>query len=127
MPGFARRATGFPGRRAAASRRRLAGFFLRFDEASQLRIFEANRARGHFRDDCAAISIHETATENEVLEPAPRSGEPQRAFPVALPLLKQLLSSECAVALDIGFMFIEGAHSVMKQVSTEPAELSRES
>src|SRR5882762_4260207 len=118
-------ATLSPDRRAAPSLCRLVAAVLRgADELSQLRVLETYGARGHFRDDRAAVAVHESAAQHEVLKPAPRRGKPHRAFPVALSCDEHLLRRQCCVALNVGFVLLKRSHGVMKQIAAQSADLS---
>src|SRR5260370_41326257 len=79
MPGFARRAIPSPDRRAALSQFRPVAASRSLHQLSQLGVLEAYGARGHLRDQRAAVPIHEAAAQDQILEPAPRRGAPHRA------------------------------------------------
>ena len=93
-------------------------------QLSEFGVLEAYGARGHFRDERPAVSVHESPAQDEILKPTPRRGAPHRALPVALPFGVHLLCGECCVAFDIRFVLFKRAHCVMQQISAHTPNLA---
>src|SRR6266849_2374765 len=121
--GFGRRAIRVPGRRKEfSSHIPLAGIPY---QLSKLLVFQIDRTRSHSRDQRAAVAIHEPSAQNEILKPTPRRREPHRRSPLTLAFREHLLRGKGRVGFDFCLVFVERAHGVVQQISTQPANLAR--
>src|SRR5712675_535504 len=120
--GFGRRAIRAPGRHKEFSSdiRPAAGISY---QLPQLLIFQVDRTRRHSRDQCAAVAVHESSAQDEILKPTPRSCKPHRRSPLSLAFREHLLRSKRGIGFDFSLVFVKRAHGVVQQVAAQPANL----
>src|SRR6266403_794942 len=120
--GFARRAIRAPNRHKEFSSgiRPAAGISY---QLPQLLIFQVDRTRRHSRDQSAAVTVHESSAQHEILKPTPRSCKPHRRSPLSLALREHLLRSKRGIGFDFSLVFVKRAHGVVQQVAAQPANL----
>src|SRR6266849_98830 len=122
--GFGRRAIRVPGRRKELSSdvRPAAGISY---QLPKLLVFQIYRSRRHSRDQRAAVPIHESPAQNQILKPTPRRREPHRGSPLTLAFREHLLRGKGRVGFDFCLVFVERAHGVVQQISTQSPNLAR--
>jgi hypothetical protein len=94
---------------------------MRCNQLTQLRIFEPDSARGHLCDECSTVTVEKTEAEDKTAEPAPGSGNEERAAPTATAFGVHTLGGERGVFFDVGFMLVEGTDGVVEDVAGEAA------
>src|SRR6267142_4750167 len=89
----------------------------------QLLVFQVDRTRRHSRDQSAAVAVHESSAQHEILKPTPRSCKPHRRSPLSLAFREHLLRSKRGIGFDFSLVFVERAHGVVQQVAAQPSNL----
>src|SRR6266576_2129320 len=120
--GFGRHAIRVPGRRKEFSSHIRPATGISY-QLPKLLIFQVDRTRRHSRDQSAAVAVHESSAQDEILKPTPRSCKPHRRSPLSLAFREHLLCSKRGIGFDFSLVFVKRAHGVVQQVAAQPANL----